>query len=165
MLAGQKQTMIASLAAMAAAILAARSNSQVAQAAITTAQATSIQSQLDYTREHEQEEDRIGLQTLTKSGFDPRGMVTFFERMQRATRAMESSAPSYLRTDPLTIERIAELENRVEKLPIRRVTDSFRFPIGQRRAARYQWLLRRPCAISIWTRPIRSWHGRLALTV
>jgi predicted Zn-dependent protease len=42
---------------------------------------------------------------------------------------MESSAPSYLRTHPLTVERIAELENRVEKLPIRRVTDSFDFQL------------------------------------
>jgi predicted Zn-dependent protease len=129
MLAGQKQTMLASLAAIAVAILAARSNSQVASAALSTAQATSIQSQLDYTREHEQEADRIGVQTLTRAGFDPRGMVTFFERMQRATRAMESNAPSYLRTHPLTVERIAELQNRVEKLPIRQVPDSLDFQL------------------------------------
>jgi len=128
-LAGQKASMIASLAAMAAAILAARSNSQISQAAIVSAQATSIQSQLNYTREHEEEADRIGLLTLTKSGFDPRGMVTFFERMQRATRAMESDAPSYLRTHPLTVDRIAELQNRVEKLPARQVPDSLDFQL------------------------------------
>jgi predicted Zn-dependent protease len=128
-LAGQKASMIASLAAMAAAILAARSNSQVAQAAMVSAQATSIQSPLNYTREHEEEADRIGLMTLTKSGFDPRGMVTFFERMQRATRAMESNAPSYLRTHPLTVERIAELQNRAEKLPARQVPDSLDFQL------------------------------------
>src|SRR5206468_11239652 len=78
-----------------------------------------------------------GLQTLTKAGFDPRGMVTFFERLQRATRAMESNAPSYLRTHPLTVERIAELENRAGKLPIRNVADSIDFQLVKAKVRAY----------------------------
>ena len=126
-IAGQKGSLLTSLAALAVAILASRSNSQVSEAAIATAQATSIQNQLDFTREHEQEADRVGLQTMVNAGFDARGMATFFERLQRSTRPIESNAPSYLRTHPLTIERIADIQNRLDKIPPRQVPDSIDF--------------------------------------
>jgi len=127
MIAGQQSSMLTSLAALAIAVLAARSNTQVSQAAIAGAQASAIQNQLDFTREHEQEADRVGLQTVSNAGFDPHGMATFFERLQRSTRVMESNAPSYLRTHPLTVERIADIENRLDKLPKRQVPDSLDF--------------------------------------
>lgn len=128
-LAQQKQGQITSLAALAVAILAARANSEVAQAAATIGQASAIQSQLNFTREHEREADRIGLQILEKAGFDPRAMPVFFERLQRATRIYEGGAPSYLRTHPLTFERIADVQNRVENLPYRQVPDSLDFQL------------------------------------
>ena len=127
LIAGQQSSALTSLAALAIAILAARSNSQISQAAIATAQATSVQNQLDFTRQHEQEADRVGLQTMSNAGFDPRGMETFFERLQRSTRAVEGNAPSYLRTHPLTVERIADIQNRLEKLPVKQATDSLDF--------------------------------------
>lgn len=129
MLAQQKRSQIASLAALAVAILAARSNSQVAEAAAAFGQAGVIQSQLNFTRENEREADRAGLQILEQAGFDPRAMVTFFERLQRATRVYEGGAPSYLRTHPLTFERIADIQNRVENLPYRQVPDSLEFQL------------------------------------
>lgn len=129
MIANQKKTALTSIAALAVAILAARSNSQVSEAAIATAQASSIQSQLDFTRENEREADRIGLQILVSAGFDPRAMATFFERMQKATRVYDNSAPSYLRTHPLTYERIADIQNRVQNLPYRQVSDSLEFQL------------------------------------
>jgi predicted Zn-dependent protease len=123
----QKTSQITSLVALAVAILAARSNAQVASAAMTTAQAVSVQNQLNFTREHEREADRIGLQILEGSGFDPRGMPAFFERLQRGTRLYETSAPAYLRTHPLTFERIADIQNRTLTLPYRQVADSTEF--------------------------------------
>ncbi|HVK54998.1 MAG TPA: M48 family metalloprotease, partial [Burkholderiales bacterium] len=130
-IAGQKTTLLTSLAALAVAILAARSNAQVSQAAIATAQASAIQNQLDFTREHEREADRVGLQTLAAAGFDPSGMASFFERLQRATRPVESNAPSYLRTHPLTIERIADIENRLSGLSKREPQDSLDFLLAK----------------------------------
>jgi predicted Zn-dependent protease len=65
----EKQSMMTSLAAMAIAILASRSNPQLSSAAIATAQASSIQNTLNFTREHEREADRV-LQILP-GGFDP----------------------------------------------------------------------------------------------
>ena len=129
MIAQQKQSQIASIAALAVAILAARASSQAAQAAFAFGQAGAIQSQLNFTRDNEREADRVGLQLLERSGFDPRAMTTFFERLQRATRIYEGGAPSYLRTHPLTFERIADVQNRVESLPYRQVPDSLEFQL------------------------------------
>ncbi len=129
-IAGSENTnLIASVAVLAALILAARTNSQAGQAAVATSQGLAIQNQLDYTREHEREADRIGLQLLEKSGFDPRGMASFFDRLQKSTRFQESNAPSYLRTHPLNTERIADVQNRVQKSPVKIVADSLDFQL------------------------------------
>ncbi|BAN34637.1 peptidase M48, Ste24p [Sulfuricella denitrificans skB26] len=128
-IAKQEQSAVTSLAALAVAILAARSNPQVANAAMATAQATSIQTQLDFTREHEREADRIGIQTLTQAGFDPRAAVSFFERLQKSSRLYENNAPEYLRTHPITSGRIADLQNRLEDKPYRQVPDSLEFQL------------------------------------
>jgi len=128
-IAKQEQSMVTTLAALAVAILAARSSPQMANAAMATAQATSIQTQLDFTREHEREADRIGIQTLAQAGFDPRGAVSFFERLQKSSRLYEYNAPEYLRTHPITSERIADLQNRLENKPYRQVPDSLEFQL------------------------------------
>ena len=120
----QGQTSMMMLASLLVAVLAARSNSQISEAAIVAGQAGAMQAQLAYTRGFEREADRLGLQTLEKSGYDVRGMPAFFERLQRANRLYESNAPSYLRTHPLTAERISDMENRVSQLAYRQVPDS-----------------------------------------
>ena len=127
MIEGQKTSQITSLVALAIAILAARSNSQISNAAMATAGALNVQSQLNFTRENEREADRVGLQVLEGSGFDTRGMASFFERLQRGTRLYETGAPAYLRTHPLTYERIADIQNRIQSTPYRQVTDSPEF--------------------------------------
>ena len=128
-IAGQERSGWATLAALALAILVARSNAQAAQAAVAGAQAASIQSQLDYTREYEREADRTGVELLSKTGFDARGAVSFFERLQRNNRVYETNAPQYLRTHPLTSDRIADIQNRVEQLPVKQVADSLDFQL------------------------------------
>jgi predicted Zn-dependent protease len=129
MLQQQQQSSIASIAALAAALLLARVNTQAAEAAVAFGQAGAIQNQLNFTRDNEREADRVGLQILDQAGFDPRGMAGFFERLQRATRIYESGAPSYLRTHPLTFERIADMQNRTERMGYRQVPDSLEFQL------------------------------------
>jgi len=129
MLAQQQRDMIPSLAALALAILAARANPQMGQAGITAVQAGGIQRQLDYTRENEREADRIGLQILNQAGFDTRAMPTFFEQLMKGSRFTDGAAPSFLRTHPLTTERIADVRNRVEQLPYHPVPDSLEFQL------------------------------------
>ena len=123
----QKSAGLVSLVAMAVAILAARSNSDVSQAAIVGAQAASIQSQLNYTRENEREADRVGLQTMYAAGFSPQGMASFFERLQAQSRVYENNAPAYLRTHPLTFERIADMQNRLSHMAYTQHADSPEF--------------------------------------
>ncbi len=126
----QKQSTVMSIAALAVAILAARSNPEVASAAIGFGTAASVQNLLNFTRDHEREADRVGLQILDGAGFDARASAVFFERMQRATRIYDvGGAPSYLRTHPLTYERIADIQNRLERLPYRQVPDSVEFQL------------------------------------
>lgn len=133
LIAGQQKAGLASMAALAVAILAARSNTDISQAAIVGAQAGMIQSQLNFTRDHEREADRIGLQILDKSGFDVHAMPVFFDRLQKATRVYESNAPSYLRTHPVTYERIADVQNRIQDTPFRQVPDSVEFHLVRAR--------------------------------
>lgn len=129
LLSGTQGDSLASMAAIAVAILAARNSPQASQAAIIGAQARAVQKQLDFTRVHEQEADRIGLDLLQKSGFNTHAMPEFLERLQRATRLLEGNAPNYLRTHPITSERIADIENRVSKQPYRLIPDSLDFQL------------------------------------
>lgn len=127
MLAQQKYDTFKNIAGIALALLVARANPELATGALTTASAAGVQRQLDYTREHEREADRVGLSILDSAGFDVRAMPAFFTTLQRGTRFVEGSAPSFLRTHPLTAERIADVSNRVETMPYKQVTDSLEF--------------------------------------
>ena len=126
----QKTGTVVSLAALAVAILAARSSPDLATAATAFGAAAPIQNLINFTRDHEREADRVGLQILESAGYDPRAAAVFFERMQRATRIYDvGGAPSYLRTHPLTYERIADIQNRLERLPYRQVSDTLDFQL------------------------------------
>lgn len=129
MVAGQQGDSLAAMAAIALAILAARGNSQAAEAVVVGTQAGLVQRQLDFTRQNEQEADRIGLQLLQKSGFNVHAMPEFLERLRKATWLVDSNAPNYLRTHPITSERVAEIENRVQQQPYQLLPDSLNFQL------------------------------------
>lgn len=133
MVASQSQNYWPSLAALGIALLAARSNPQLANAAIVSTQALSIQNQLNYTRDYEREADRIGYEMLSKAGFNPHGMSSFFGKLQRTNRLYDTSAPAYLHTHPLTSERIADMEARSESSPYLQVADSLDFELVRAR--------------------------------
>lgn len=110
----QRTTSAVMLGSMILAILAARTGgSQVAEAAATGGQAFAVQQQLGFSREFEHDADRTGLDILAKAGFDPSAAPRFFGRLLRESRLYENNAPVYMRTHPLTTDRIADLENRI----------------------------------------------------
>jgi predicted Zn-dependent protease len=121
------QLSMAMLAAMALAILAR--NSQVGSAAAAIGQSAAITAQIGFTREFEREADRLGFLTLEKSSFDVRAMPEFFLRLQKAGRLYENNAPAYLRTHPVTTERIADAQNRIQGLAYRQTPDSLDFQL------------------------------------
>ncbi len=135
MIEAQSKNMPFSLAAMAAAILAARSNPDASMGAIMGAQAGLVQSQLNFSRENEREADRLGIQRLLKSGYDPRAMMTFFSKLQRFGRFYEGTSPAYLKTHPLTTERLAEIQDRLQYVPYRQVQDGPDFQLIRARIA------------------------------
>lgn len=100
--------------AIAVAILAARSNPQLASGAMTVASASQAQNMLDYTRANEKEADRIGLQILDKAGFDTKGFVDFFSTLDKFNNFSSGPAPTFLRTHPVTIERISDIQDRLK---------------------------------------------------
>ena len=87
------------------------------QAAVIGGQALSAQRQINYTRSSEAEADRVGINTLYRSGYDADGMADFFERMTRLSRSdAADSAPSYLQTHPLGSTRLTEARERADRL-------------------------------------------------
>jgi beta-barrel assembly-enhancing protease len=128
MLSQQQQLQMPMMVALAAAILLGRSRPDLASGAVAAAQGAGIQSQLSYSRDFEREADRIGLQTLEDAGFDVRAMAAFFEKMQRSTRVSDDGTlPGYLRTHPITTERIADVQNKAAAMPYRQHADAVEF--------------------------------------
>ena len=124
-----KQIGMASMVAMALALLAARSSGQMAGAAIASTQAGAISAQLAFSRDFEREADRQGFDILRKAGFDVRGMGVFFDRLQKAVRLYENNSTAYLRTHPLTGERLTDMQNRELGVPYQQVADSVDFQL------------------------------------
>lgn len=134
----QSQSQLTSLLSLAIAVLAARSNPDVAVGAALAGQAAGIQNQLNYSRDFEREADRLGLDLMERGGYDTRGMASFFERMLQFGRLYENNAPGYLRTHPLTTERISDMENRISQRPYKQVPDSVEFGLVRAKLKAYE---------------------------
>jgi len=115
------------------ALLLARSNPELARGALAISQALGVQTVLDFTRENEKEADRVGIKILHKAGFDVRGSIDFFRTLQKGSRYSVGAAPSFLRTHPITSERISDIENRLSEYPYKQRADdpSFHFVKGK----------------------------------
>ncbi|MFM9970755.1 MAG: M48 family metalloprotease [Burkholderiales bacterium] len=123
----QNDISVVSIAATVIALIAARNGGELAPLALASANAAAIQAQLNYSRDFEREADRVGFQVLTDAGFDGHAMAVFFERMQKAGRFVDGSAPAYLRTHPMSGERMSDIQNRAQFLPYKQVGDSIDF--------------------------------------
>ena len=93
--------------------LAASKSPQGTQALIVGGQAAAMQAQLSYSRDMEREADRIGFGVLSDAGYDPRGFVGMFGKLQQAAGVNDNGAYPYLRSHPLTTERIADMQSRL----------------------------------------------------
>jgi beta-barrel assembly-enhancing protease len=122
---------IPTMAATLAAILLGTQSPALGQAAIMAIQAGSVQFQINFTRENEEEADRVGMQTLAASHFDPRSMPTFFERLQQSTRYYGQNVPEFLRTHPVTTSRISDTRGRAETYPYKQYPDSLAYLLAK----------------------------------
>jgi predicted Zn-dependent protease len=112
------------LGAMILGSIAAAKNPQAAGAVISGAQAVSAQSQLNFSRDMEREADRIGFAILQEAGMDVRGFTGMFDKLQNANRINDNGSFPYLRSHPLTTERLGDMQSRLQMLPSATPTDA-----------------------------------------
>jgi predicted Zn-dependent protease len=113
-IAPQQQASLVAIAAMILGILAASKSGNVdmANAAIMGGQGAAIQGQLNFSRDVEREADRVGFDLLSTAGYASSGMAAMFEKLDVASRLNDSGGFPYLRSHPLTVDRISEARNR-----------------------------------------------------
>lgn len=129
----QKNMMVPMLAGMLAGlVLAANSNSDAGVAAIMGTQAAAQQASLAFSRQNEQEADRIGMQTMVQAGLDPHAAADMFEEMVRANR-LNRRPPEYLLTHPVSETRVADARNRAMQYARKPASDDMEFQLMRTR--------------------------------
>jgi beta-barrel assembly-enhancing protease len=114
-------------------VLAATVGGDAGMAAMTASQAAMLDESLRYSRQNEQEADRVGIDTLYRAGMDPMGAPEMFERMLAATRYTGQRPPEFLLSHPLTESRVADVRARVAKYPPRQYPDSLDYQLMRAR--------------------------------
>ena len=114
----KKQAPINLAAMLAGLVIMATAGGDAGMAAISASQALAQDSALRYSRSNEQEADRVGMQTLVDAGMDPHAAPAMFERMLQASRYTGGDRiPEFMRTHPLSENRIADTRNRARQYP------------------------------------------------
>jgi len=101
------------IAAMILGAVAARNNTDALNAVVAGSQAVAIQGQLNFSRDMEREADRLGLGLMQPAGFAPQGFVGMFEKLQQSARLSDSGNFPYLRSHPMTTERMGDMQQRL----------------------------------------------------
>lgn len=94
-------------------VLAASRSPDAANALIMGGTATAAQGQLNFSRDMEREADRLGYSVMTHAGFEAQGMVSMFQKLAQASRLNDSGGFPYLRSHPLTTDRIGDMQSRM----------------------------------------------------
>lgn len=129
----QQRMQIPFMAAMLAGVIAsAVGATDIGMAAMSSTQAAAYQAQATFSRQSEQEADRIGLVNLESAGYEPRAMPAMFERLIRQYRYVQKP-PEFLLTHPLSESRVADTKNRAELLPKQGVNDTLRYQLMRAR--------------------------------
>jgi len=105
----------ASGAAILAGILASTKDPQAGQAIINISLATMAHKQLAFGREAESEADRVGLRILARSGFDPKGMPSFLEKLEQYGDSQNADVREFLQSHPLTLKRVSDTQERAKR--------------------------------------------------
>jgi predicted Zn-dependent protease len=112
---GQQSTWMTGAMILGVLAASAARNADLAQAAVVGSQAVAVQNQLNFSRDMEREADRVGYGVMTDAGFDGHGFVSMFERLQQASKLSDDGSFPYLRSHPLTSERMADMKARVQQ--------------------------------------------------
>ncbi len=134
----QSRTQPLSAAGLISGVLLSIVNPSVGIAALTTSLAASQQASINYTRSNELEADRVGIELLANSGFDPHGAPSFFGKLAERFR-YNSKPPAILLTHPLPDSRISDARIRAQNYPKKLLKPSLQFELAKARiVSRYQ---------------------------
>ncbi|MBS7349987.1 MAG: M48 family metalloprotease [Comamonas sp.] len=135
MMGEEKKNMPLLLAGMVLGALAASKSPDAAQALILGGHAAAAQNQLSFSRDMEREADRVGFNLLAPAGFNPQGAASMFDKLQQASRLNDNGSWPYLRSHPLTSERIADMQSRLPPdAPAQPLTGSYEHALMAARA-------------------------------
>lgn len=110
----------AGMMAMLTAILVSTQNPEAAGAIMYSTAAGTTQSMINFTRTNEYEADRVGIEILRQSSYQPEGMVRFMSLLQKKEQSGVGLNIEYLRTHPMGVNRIAEIQARIRKIDKKR---------------------------------------------
>jgi predicted Zn-dependent protease len=133
----QNRTSSLTYAGVISSVLLTLINPSVGIAALQTTMAASQQASINYTRGNEKEADRVGIQLLANTGFDPQGAPDFFSKMSEKFR-YASKQPAMLLTHPLSDDRITDARLRAHQFQAKILPPSLNFELAKARInARY----------------------------
>jgi len=72
---------------------------------------------LGYSRTAEFEADELGLHFLYQAGYDPVGLLEFFEKLKQTEKEDPGKLTLLLRTHPFTSDRISQAKSQISSLP------------------------------------------------
>ena len=122
----------ATLAALAGSVLLSLVSPAAGMAALSTSMAITMQSQINYTRTHEYEADRLGIKTLAEAGYNPYGMADFFSKLAQKYK-YAGALPQMLLTHPLTEIRLAEARLRASQFEIKPIKKRLDYQLSRAR--------------------------------
>jgi len=121
------------LAALIAAIVLGANGNELGQAALASIAGGTAQIAINFTRRNEKEADRLGIKMLSKAGYDSHGMAGFFGQMYKESRLYGSQGPEFLRSHPVTQNRMAEAKQRANQLTLQQPPSSLAYYISKQR--------------------------------
>jgi beta-barrel assembly-enhancing protease len=129
MVAKSKQVSVTAIAGVLLAALAAASNPQAAVGVALFGDSLAQDQMLAFSRDAEREADRVGFDILSLAGFEVGGMLQFFTRLQQAYKLVDVGLPVYVRSHPLTSERISDVQSRLMLIRYKQRADSVDFAL------------------------------------
>lgn len=86
-----------------------------------------------FSREAEEEADRIGIQAMAAAGYNPNGMASMFEELLEHRQSQPGRVEQFFSTHPLTEDRLRDARARAAQIGNRGITDEPQFQEIQRR--------------------------------
>lgn len=117
----KRKALLMQVGGLLAAIAASSASGDAAAAIMMGSQTAALDSQMAFSRDNEREADRVGMQIMAKSGYDARAMPRFFATLNATSQlnqASNSFLPSFVRSHPLSAERLSEAQSRAQQYPL-----------------------------------------------